>query len=178
MDHYLHHDLGILPLLWCFFAHLLILEYPDHHQNLISSLLYYPGPLHKILSQSIHNFLSNVVHGQTDKYTNRQTNTTKNITSFTKEVMMPGLIHDNSASWTSCYFLLLHIFRSHTSPICFWNGHKSFPVNCVGIICMRWSGGHGSEPGVRSISKSFLNHNLAYSLYHTPFPSPTPFPVL
>ena len=30
-----------------FFAHILILEYPDHHQNLISSSLYYPGPLHK-----------------------------------------------------------------------------------------------------------------------------------
>ena len=66
-DHYLHLDLGMLPLLWCFFAHLLILEYPDHHQNLISSSLYYPGPLHKISSQSVHNFLSNVVHRQTDK---------------------------------------------------------------------------------------------------------------
>ena len=38
----------MLPLLWCFFAHLLILEYSDQHQNLISSSLYYPGPLHKI----------------------------------------------------------------------------------------------------------------------------------
>ena len=37
LDHYLHHDLGMLLLLWCFSAHLLILEYPDHHQNLISS---------------------------------------------------------------------------------------------------------------------------------------------
>ena len=25
LDHYLHHDLGMLPLLWCFFPHLLIL---------------------------------------------------------------------------------------------------------------------------------------------------------
>ena len=40
LDHYLHHNLGMPPLLWCFFAHLLILEYPDHHQNLISSSLY------------------------------------------------------------------------------------------------------------------------------------------
>ena len=48
-----------------FFTHLLISEYPDHHQNLISSSLYYPGPLHKISSQSVHNFLSNVVHRQT-----------------------------------------------------------------------------------------------------------------
>ena len=54
------------------FAHLLILEYPDHHQNLISSSLYYPGPLHKISSQSVHDFLSNVVHKQTDKQTNQR----------------------------------------------------------------------------------------------------------
>ena len=62
LDHYLHHDLGMLPLLRCFFAHLLILQYPDHHQNLISSSLYYSGPVHKISCQSVHNFLSNVVH--------------------------------------------------------------------------------------------------------------------
>ena len=66
LDHYLHHNLGMLPLLWCLFAHLLILEYPDHHQNLISSALYYPGPLNKISSQSVCNFLSNVVHRQTN----------------------------------------------------------------------------------------------------------------
>ena len=64
----------MLPLLQCFFAHLLILQNPDHHQNLISSSLYYSGPVHKISSQSVHNFLSNVVHRQTDKQTNRQTN--------------------------------------------------------------------------------------------------------
>ena len=34
LDHCLHHDLGMLPLLWCLFVHLLILEYTDHHQNL------------------------------------------------------------------------------------------------------------------------------------------------
>ena len=78
LDHYLHRDLGMPPLLWWFFAHLLILEYPDYHQNLISSSLYYPGPLRKISSQSVHNFLSNVAHRQTK----RQTNATKNITSF------------------------------------------------------------------------------------------------
>ena len=87
LDHYLHHDLGILPLLRCCFAHLLILQYPDHHQNLISSYMYYSGPVHKISSQSVHNFLSNVVHRQTNKQTNKQTNVTKNITSFAKEVM-------------------------------------------------------------------------------------------
>ena len=74
LDHYLHHDLGMLPLLRCFFAHLLILQYPDHHQNLISSSLYYSGSVHKISSQSVHNFLSNVVHRQTNKQTDRQTN--------------------------------------------------------------------------------------------------------
>ena len=73
LDHYLHDDLGMLPLLWCFFAHLLILQYPDHHHNLISSSLYYSGPVHKISSQSVHNFLSNVVHRQTNKQTDRQT---------------------------------------------------------------------------------------------------------
>ena len=74
LDHYLYHELGMLPLLQCFFAHLLILQNPDHHQNLISSSLYYSEPVHKISSQSVHNFLSNVVHRQTDKQTNRQTN--------------------------------------------------------------------------------------------------------
>ena len=72
LDHYLHHDLGMLPLLRCIFAHLLILQYPDHHQNLSSSSLYYSGPVHKISSQSVHNFLSNVVHRQTNKQTNQR----------------------------------------------------------------------------------------------------------
>ena len=72
LDHYLHHDRGMPPILWCFFAHLFILEYPDHHQNLISSSLYYPGPLHKISAQSVHNFVSNVVHRQTNKQTNQR----------------------------------------------------------------------------------------------------------
>ena len=72
LDHYLHPDLGMLPLLRCFFAHLLIIQNPDHHQNLISSSLYYSGPVHKISSQSVHNFLSNVVHRQTDRQTNQR----------------------------------------------------------------------------------------------------------
>ena len=71
LDHYLHHDLVMLLLLWRFFAHLLILEYLDHHQNLISSLLYYQGPLHKLSSQFIHTFLSNVVHKQTNRQTHK-----------------------------------------------------------------------------------------------------------
>ena len=68
-----------------FCAHLLIVEYPYHHQNLISSSLYYPGPLHKVSSQSVYNLFSNVVQRQT----NRQTNAPENITSFAKEVIKP-----------------------------------------------------------------------------------------
>ena len=64
---------GYATTIMVFFAHLLILQYPDHHQNLISSYLYYSGPVHKISSQSVNNFLSNVVHRQTNKHTNRQT---------------------------------------------------------------------------------------------------------
>ena len=113
LDHYLHHDLGMLPLLRCFFAHLLILQYPDHHQNLISSYLYYSGPVHKISSQSVQNFLCNVVHRQTD----RQTNATKNITSFAKEVIINQIKrvipcykeHDTSFIW---YYYTYHISKA------------------------------------------------------------------
>ena len=70
---------GYATIFYCvLFAHLLTLEYPDHHHNLISSSLYYPGPLHtKSSSQPVHNFLSNVVHRQTDRQTSRQTIATK-----------------------------------------------------------------------------------------------------
>ena len=63
---------GYATTITVFFAHLLILQYPDHHQNLISSSLYYSGPVHKISSQSVHNFLSNVVHRQTNRQTNQR----------------------------------------------------------------------------------------------------------
>ena len=61
---------GLLPALrsrrattiMFFFAHLLTLEDPDHHQNLISSSVYHPKPLHKISLQSVHKFWSNVAH--------------------------------------------------------------------------------------------------------------------
>ena len=65
-----HYDLAMLPLLWCLVPHLLTLEYLDHHQNLISSSLYYPGPLHKISSQSDYNVLSNML--STGKQTNQR----------------------------------------------------------------------------------------------------------
>ena len=64
---------GYATTVMVFFAHLRILEYPDHRQNLISSSLYYPGPLHIISSQSAHNFLSNVVWRQTDRQTDKPT---------------------------------------------------------------------------------------------------------
>ena len=34
--------------------------------------MYYRGPLHKISSKSVHNFLSYVVHRQTDRQTNQR----------------------------------------------------------------------------------------------------------
>ena len=64
------HATAILVL----FAHLLILEGLEHHQNVISSSLYHPGPLHKISSKSIHNVFSDVVHKQTNRHTARETN--------------------------------------------------------------------------------------------------------
>ena len=115
LDHYLHHDLGMLPLLRCIFAHLLILRCPDHHQNLISSSLYYSGPVHQISSQSVHNFLSNVVHRQTNKQTNRQTdkltNATKNITS--KEVIKK----ESSLLFRRIFVIYVFILPRR---LCFW----------------------------------------------------------
>ena len=106
-----YHYYGVL------FAHLLILQYPDHHQNFISSSLHYSGPLHKISSQSVHNFLSNVVHRQTDKLTNA----TKNITSFAKEVIIH--IHPYISS-----YLLLQLYD--------WFKKGLFWTHCaIYIIC-------------------------------------------
>ena len=57
------------------FAHLLTLEYPDHHQNLISSSLYYPqDPSIKFHPNP---FITFWVMLSTDKQTDRQTNATK-----------------------------------------------------------------------------------------------------
>ena len=98
LDHYLQDESGYATTIMVFFAHLLILQYPDHHQNVISSSLYYSGPVHKISSQSVHNFLSNVVHE--DVLTNKhgcktRTNAVKNITSFAKEVYKEGSKHED-----------------------------------------------------------------------------------
>ena len=51
------------------FAHLLILEYPDHYQNLISSSFYYPWPLHKCHPNP---FITFWVMLSTDKQTNQR----------------------------------------------------------------------------------------------------------
>ena len=64
---------GYATTIMFFFTHLLILEYRSHHQNLISSSLYYPEPLHKISSKSVHIFLSNIVHRQTNRQTDKPT---------------------------------------------------------------------------------------------------------
>ena len=74
LDHCLHHDLGVLPLLRCFFCSFTHFTIPRSPPNLISSSLYYSGPVHKMSSQSVHNFLSYVVHRQTNRQTDRQTN--------------------------------------------------------------------------------------------------------
>ena len=52
---------------------------PRSPPNLISTLLYHLGPLHKISPQSVDNFLSNDAHKQTNKQKYRQTDTTENI---------------------------------------------------------------------------------------------------
>ena len=112
LNHYLHPDLGMQQLLWCFFAHLLIVEYPDHHQSLINSLLYYLGPLRKISSQSVHNFQSNDVQRQTD----RQTNTTNNITSFAKNLLVKVV---NIAIY-SFYIQMLRSCNTHHNQFFNW----------------------------------------------------------
>ena len=91
-----------------FFTHLLILEDPDHHQNLISSSLYYQGPLHIICYQYVHNCLSNVVHKQID----RQTNATKNITFFSQggnKVFYALLYTPVAYRYSNMFILLAHI---------------------------------------------------------------------
>ena len=77
LDHDLHHDLVILQLLWsfCSFTHL---RRPRSPVKFNQFQLPPPPAPHKISSQFIHNFLSNVVHKQIGK----QNNATKNITFF------------------------------------------------------------------------------------------------
>ena len=74
-----YHFFVFFFVFFCLFTHLRISRSPPKFNQYFIVL---PKPLHKISSQSVHNFLSNVVHRQT----NRQTNATKNITSFVKEI--------------------------------------------------------------------------------------------
>ena len=75
-------------------------------------LLYYLGPLRKISSQSVHNFQSNVVQRQTD----RQTNTTNNITSFAKNLLCQG---GNIANY-SFYIQMLRSCNTHHNQFFNW----------------------------------------------------------
>ena len=44
----------------------------DRNQSLITYSFYHSGPLHKLLSQSVHNILSNVANKQTERQTNKR----------------------------------------------------------------------------------------------------------
>ena len=126
LDHYLHHDLGMLPLLWwgifCSFTHLRIPRSPPQFNQFIVL----PRTLHKILSQSVRNFLSNVDH----KQTNRQTKATKNITSFAKEVMDLLLWKDSTILLKASFLELVITWISHNVPmfvlrtLCMWAIHE------------------------------------------------------
>ena len=56
----------------------------NHSQNLITSSVYHFGHILKILSKSVHKFLSYLVHKQTDG----QTNPDENITSLAEVIML------------------------------------------------------------------------------------------
>ena len=53
---------------------------PDHSKNVITSSFYHFGHILKILSKSVHKFLSYILF--TNKQTDRQTNPGENITSL------------------------------------------------------------------------------------------------
>ena len=132
LDHYLYHDLVMLPLLWRCFAHLLILEYVDHHHNFISYLLYYTGPRHKISSQSIHNVCSNAIQKQTDKQTLQ-----KNITSFAKEVTTIVLLQPNLHSSDCRDILNLLLMISYGNQ---FNIYGRFTVHDMFMCILSWIG--------------------------------------
>ena len=66
---------------------------PNHSQNLITSSFYHFGHMLKILSKSVHKFLSYLVHKQTDG----QTNPGKNIT-FLAEVKITVAVNTYKAA--------------------------------------------------------------------------------
>ena len=61
---------------------------PNHSQNVMTSSFYPFGHILKILSKSIHKFLSYLVRKQTNKQTDGQTNPGENITSLAELVML------------------------------------------------------------------------------------------
>ena len=63
---------------------------PNHSQNLITSSFYHFGYILKILSKSVHKFLSYLVHKQRNKQTDRRTNPGENITSLAEVKMTPN----------------------------------------------------------------------------------------
>ena len=66
----------------------------------------YTFEIKELLSlQSVHNFLSNVVHRQTNKEIDRQTNATKKITSFAKEVI--------KALWDYCVLTCMNLIQHY-----------------------------------------------------------------
>ena len=70
------------------FAHLFIVEDPDHRQNLISTLLSHPRPTYKISPQFIHNFWSHVgVMLSTNKQIDRHTYLGKQILPRTLDAL-------------------------------------------------------------------------------------------
>ena len=72
LDHYIHHNLVMLLLLWHFFCSFTPLRINRSPPISNPFFIVLPGPFHKISSQSIHNFLSNVFHKQTNRQTNQR----------------------------------------------------------------------------------------------------------
>ena len=71
---------------------------PNHSQNLITSSFYHFGHILKIVSKSIHKFLSYLVHKQTDG----QTNPGENITSLA-EVIRGGVSSMGNLTYCSVF---------------------------------------------------------------------------
>ena len=62
---------GYATTIMVFFCSFTPLTIPRSPPKFNQFSFYYSGPLHKISSQSVHNFLSNVVHRQTNRQTNQ-----------------------------------------------------------------------------------------------------------
>ena len=135
----------MLQLLECFFTHLVVLEHLNHHQNVISSSLYHPGAATNISPQSVYRYLSKV-YKQTDSRTDRQTNATKNVTTFCcvhhpslsqclpHAAPLPFIMSSCiNPSFHNAFFVyyppLSRCFKSTSSP------HFTMPSSCIIIFC-------------------------------------------